>query len=124
MIRGTISKHEDLGWGITHEDKWYSLHPDDLNTFSDLEIQFDNFQTRVSKFPYVLFKIIKHQKMDGVVEYGKLLPTKYPCKFDHNGECLICDCSVDMCGYSRYIKGDFTYESEEDFEKMFGQDLW
>jgi hypothetical protein len=42
-----------------------------------------------------------------------------PCDFDHNGECLICDCWPSNCAYKRYINGDYKYESKEELEKMF-----
>ena len=42
-----------------------------------------------------------------------------PCDFDHNGECLICDCWPSDCAYKRYINGDYKYESKEELEKMF-----
>ena len=41
------------------------------------------------------------------------------CDFDHNGECLICDCWPSNCAYKRYISGDYKYESKEELEKMF-----
>ena len=42
-----------------------------------------------------------------------------PCKLDHNGECLICDCTIDNCAWNRYINEDFRYENKEELEKMF-----
>ena len=42
-----------------------------------------------------------------------------PCEFDHNGECLICDCWPDLCAYERYLQGDYTYETKEELEQMF-----
>jgi hypothetical protein len=42
-----------------------------------------------------------------------------PCKFDHNGECLLCDCWPDSCAYKRYLNKDYTYETKEELEKMF-----
>ena len=42
-----------------------------------------------------------------------------PCNFDHNGECLICDCWSSNCAYSRYVNQDYTFESREELEKMF-----
>lgn len=44
---------------------------------------------------------------------------RVPCNFDHNGECLLCDCSIDQCAYIRWINKDYTYESEEELNKMF-----
>ena len=43
-----------------------------------------------------------------------------PCKFDHNGECLICDCTPKDCAWFRLLNRDFTYESEEELLAMFG----
>lgn len=42
-----------------------------------------------------------------------------PCKFDHNGECLICDCWPEACAYRRYLNGDYSLESKEELEEMF-----
>lgn len=44
---------------------------------------------------------------------------KVPCDFDHNGECLICDCWISECGYSRLLRKDYKYESEEELIEMF-----
>lgn len=43
----------------------------------------------------------------------------YPCKFDHNGECLICDCWIDSCAYGRHINGDYIYENKDELNEMF-----
>lgn len=45
--------------------------------------------------------------------------SKSPCKFDHNGECLICDCWPEACAYRRYLNGDYSVESKEELEEMF-----
>jgi hypothetical protein len=42
-----------------------------------------------------------------------------PCNFDHNGECLICDCWVSDCAYLRYLNGDYKWETREELEEMF-----
>ena len=42
-----------------------------------------------------------------------------PCNFDHNGECLICDCWPSDCAYVRWLNKDFTYETEEPLREMF-----
>ena len=44
---------------------------------------------------------------------------KKPCDFDHNGECLICDCWPSDCAYKRYLNGDYKWESKEELENMF-----
>ena len=44
---------------------------------------------------------------------------KTPCYFDHNGECLICDCWIDNCAYQRYLKKDYKYENKEELDRMF-----
>ena len=49
---------------------------------------------------------------------------KAPCNPDHNGECLVCDCWLDNCAYDRYLKNDYTYETRQELEDMFGDDLW
>ena len=42
-----------------------------------------------------------------------------PCNFDHNGECLICDCWPENCAYTRYINQDYKWETEEELKEMF-----
>jgi hypothetical protein len=44
---------------------------------------------------------------------------KKPCKPDHNGECLVCDCWVSNCAWDRLFAGDFRHESFEELMKMF-----
>lgn len=47
---------------------------------------------------------------------------KAPCKFDHNGECLICDCWIENCAYVRYITDDYTWETKEELKQIFADD--
>jgi hypothetical protein len=42
-----------------------------------------------------------------------------PCNFDHNGECLICDCWVSECAYLRMLAHDYKWETKEQLEEMF-----
>jgi hypothetical protein len=42
-----------------------------------------------------------------------------PCNFDHNGECLICDCWPSDCAYKRYLAEDYSMERKELLERMF-----
>ena len=42
-----------------------------------------------------------------------------PCNFDHNGECLICDCWPENCAYDRFLNGDYKWETKEELEEMF-----
>lgn len=42
-----------------------------------------------------------------------------PCNFDHNGECLICDCWPENCAYTRYLQEDYKWETKEELEEMF-----
>jgi len=44
---------------------------------------------------------------------------KSPCNPDHNGECLICDCWLSDCAYTRYLNGDYEFETKEELEQMF-----
>lgn len=44
---------------------------------------------------------------------------KSPCKLDHNGECLICDCGITECAWDRFLNMDFKYETKEELELMF-----
>ena len=45
--------------------------------------------------------------------------TNTPCDFDHNGECLICDCWPENCAYHRYINKDYKWETKEELKEMF-----
>lgn len=45
-----------------------------------------------------------------------------PCKFDYNAECLVCDCWYSDCAWVRYQNKDYTYESREELDEMFGGD--
>jgi hypothetical protein len=45
--------------------------------------------------------------------------THLPCNFDHNGECLVCDCWPSECAWQRYLNQDYTYETKEQLEEMF-----
>lgn len=47
------------------------------------------------------------------------MKSKFPCNFDHNGECTVCDCAFELCGYDRMINKDYSYESKEELEEMF-----
>lgn len=42
------------------------------------------------------------------------------CEFDHNGECLTCDCWASDCAFIRMENEDYKYETAEDFERLFG----
>jgi hypothetical protein len=42
-----------------------------------------------------------------------------PCNFDHNGECLVCDCSPSDCAYKRLLEKDYKWETKEQLEEMF-----
>lgn len=42
-----------------------------------------------------------------------------PCIFDHNGECLVCDCWPSDCAYKRMLNEDYKWETKEQLEKMF-----
>jgi hypothetical protein len=44
---------------------------------------------------------------------------KQPCSFDHNGECLVCDCWHQDCAYARMINKDYKWETKEELEEMF-----
>ncbi len=42
-----------------------------------------------------------------------------PCKFDHNGECLHCDCWPKDCGWDRLWFGNFEMESFDELVARF-----
>lgn len=45
--------------------------------------------------------------------------TPQPCNFDHNLECLICDCRIDACGFKRLVHEDYKYENREELIEIF-----
>lgn len=46
-----------------------------------------------------------------------------PCKFDHNGECLICDSWPSNCAYDRLMDRDYQYESYQELIDMMDEYL-
>ena len=44
---------------------------------------------------------------------------KQPCEFDHNGECLVCDCWPSECAWLRLKNKDYKWETKEELEEMF-----
>lgn len=83
-----------------------------------LETQFKNFlQENPDVNPtfdeWVKLKFSKNTKDSDIVDV--------PCNFDHNGECLICDCTLDYCAYQRYLIKDYKYETKEELNNMFGK---
>lgn len=53
----------------------------------------------------------------GVNKWGIIKPI--PCEFDHNGECLVCDCWPSDCAWERMHNKDWKYESREELVEMF-----
>lgn len=48
---------------------------------------------------------------------------KKPCNPDHNGECLICDCTPKDCAWDWLWEGNFQYESFEELLVLFQDHL-
>lgn len=46
-----------------------------------------------------------------------------PCNFDHNGECLVCDCWVSDCAWWKMWGGDFKYNTLDELIQMFKDHL-
>jgi hypothetical protein len=59
------------------------------------------------------------QISDSIDSNKKIERLESPCKFDHNGECLICDCWPENCAYPRFLNKDYSQESQQELEKMF-----
>jgi hypothetical protein len=68
-------------------------------------------------FILYIFKIFIQSSPPKLNTYPK--PKIQPCEFDHNGECLICDCWIEDCAYNRYLNKDYKYETEEQLKQMF-----
>lgn len=47
----------------------------------------------------------------------------FPCDIGGNGECNLCDCTLDLCAYDRWLNKDYTYETEEELDKMFKDEI-
>lgn len=47
-----------------------------------------------------------------------------PCEFDHNGECLVCDCWPSDCAWRRMQNCDYRWESKEELEEMFKEEKY
>lgn len=70
------------------------------------------------EFIRITSKKIAEQLIENAGFKMKKSDTK-PCQFDHNGECLICDCWPSECAWERYKNKDYTYETEDELNKMF-----
>ena len=46
-----------------------------------------------------------------------------PCKFDHNNECLVCDNPCGDCAWQRWMKSDFSIETEDELKGLFGDEI-
>jgi heterodisulfide reductase subunit C len=79
-----------------------------------LETQYQNWLKKNEPIEYSEWL----KKFSEIYHLDKIIKMK-PCDFDHNGECLICDCCISDCAYQRYINEDYKYESKEHLEKMF-----
>jgi hypothetical protein len=53
----------------------------------------------------------------GITKWGIIKPI--PCEFDHNGECLTCDCWASECAWKRLRDNNWKYESREELSEMF-----
>ena len=45
---------------------------------------------------------------------------KTPCKFDHNGECLVCDNWLENCSFKDFLNKNWRYLTKKEHEEMFG----
>lgn len=73
VLVGQIHCGEYNDWYVMHEESTYSLHPDDVEFIIAMEHIYDNIKGRILSMPTIKFEIVKHQKMDGVVTYAKLI---------------------------------------------------
>ena len=46
-----------------------------------------------------------------------------PCRPDHNGECLVCDCWPSECAWRRLMAGDFRQETLDELLVTFKDHL-
>lgn len=104
--------------------KWKYLKGKDFIFHIDddwLELNYirDNTDVvQISSFGNENWKEDCEKAINGVLEPKEVKEDNPPCDFDHNGECLICDCSVQDCAWVRYNTQDYKWESKEELEKM------
>ena len=74
-MTGKMHMSED-GWIINYKeddvDKTIPVHPDDIDTIDQLRDIFDNIEARITANDSIEFIIIEHQKLSGVINYGKI----------------------------------------------------
>lgn len=75
---GKMEKSDDFGWIVNFENEngehdFLQLHPDDVESLENASMVFDNMEARLLSSPEVQFTVFRHQKMDGVAKYAKLV---------------------------------------------------
>ena len=107
-----------LKWGYL-KDKGFLFHIDD--DWMELNYIRDNTDVvQISSFGNPDWKEDCEKVLNGNPESKEVIEDKPPCDFDHNGECLICDCDVSDCAWVRYNTQDYKWESKEELEEMLG----
>lgn len=91
--------------------EWTRIPPDDIKIYDHPLLWRRNLLTQRNK---TVIKRLRHMGRRQMP-----LQKPLPCNFDHNGDCLVCDCWPSNCAYKRYIAGDYSYESKVQLECMF-----
>jgi hypothetical protein len=103
------------------KDKDFIFHLDDdwieLNYIRDRT----NVQ-QVNSFGNFDWKEDCEKAIKGQLEEKEIVEDNPPCDFDHNGECLICDCDVIDCAWVRWKTQDYKWESKEELDKIFNKE--
>jgi hypothetical protein len=107
-----------LKWNFL-KDKGFLFHLDD--DWVELNYIRDNTDvTQISSFGNPDWKDDCEKVINGSQVNKEIVEDNPPCDFDHNGECLICDCDVMNCAWVRYNTQDYKWESKEELDNMFG----
>lgn len=101
------------------KDKDFLFHIDD--DWKELNYIRDNTDVvQISSFGNPDWKDDCEKVLNGNPESKEVVEDNPPCDFDHNGECLICDCDVMNCAWVRYNTQDYKWESKEELEEILG----
>lgn len=85
----------------------------DFNLYEQGAMSREIFLDRITEY------IVAIAKNDEAI---KQIREAAPCKFDNNGECIICDCWPSECAFERLVNQNYTYEDEEKLKSLFSAD--
>lgn len=107
---------KDKGFVFHIDDDWMELNYIRDNTDVIQISSFGNPDWKEDCEAAIIFKM----GFDIELKDREIKEDEPPCNFDHNGECLICDCGVSDCAWVRYNTQDYKWESKEELEEILG----